>query len=268
MITTNIGFIGAGHMAGAMIRGMLNSGQIDSGFIGLYDLFPQQTAPYRAAGHLVYDNIPELVAGCPVVFLTVKPQNMDEVLPLVREGLKPSTVVVSIAAGVTAERIQGALGPCRLILAMPNTPMELRQGAVALGRVEPATQEDLELVKRLFSTCALVEEIPHQKMAEVIPLNGSGPAFFYRMVQVMVEEAVAMGLDEGAALHLLCQTMMGSAAMLMRDGDPHKLVSQVATPGGTTAAALAQMDQCGFDHSLRQGMRYCVARARELNEQK
>lgn len=261
----SVGFIGAGHMAGAFIKGMVQFGGTPREAIALYDVFPAATERYREAGHPVYGDIPALVGACQVVFLTVKPQNLEEVLPLVKEGLTPHTVVVSVAAGVTARRIQEVLGPCRLLLCMPNTPIALGQGAVALGRVDPATQGDVDTVKGLLANCSLVVEIPHEKMAEVIPINGSGPAFAYQMAAVVAQEAGQMGLDPAAALQLFAKTLMGSAAMLLDSGDPQALVAQVATPGGTTAAALAAMAEAGFDESLRRGMQACVARAKELN---
>lgn len=266
MITTRMGFVGAGHMAGAMIKGMVDSGQVSPENLGVYDLFPAQTQRYAAAGHPAFDSIPALMAACRIVFLTVKPQNIDSVLPAVKEGLRPDTILVSIAAGITARRIKEAVGECSLILAMPNTPMELGAGAVALGRVEPTTPGQLEEVKAALSTCALVEEIPHQLMPEMIPVNGSGPAFVYKMAQVVSEQAASAGLERDTALRLFCKTLIGSAMMLERSGDPAALIAQVATPGGTTAAALETMDAHGFDESLRKGMEVCVNRARELNK--
>lgn len=266
MIRTTVGFIGAGHMAGAIIQGMVDSSQIERGSIGVYDINPEQTKRY-GYGHLIYDTIPELVKGSRVVFLSVKPQTIDQVLPLVKEGMRRETIVVSIAAGATADRLQKALGKdCKLLLAMPNTPMELGVGAVALSRVPPTTEGDFQIVKELLSTCSLVEEIPSHLLNEVIPVNGSSPAFFYRMAQIVMEEAENMGLEGEAALRLFCKTMEGSAAMLLRSGEPEKLVHQVATPGGTTAAALTAMEKEGFDRSLRVGMQVCVQRARELNQ--
>lgn len=268
MSRAKIGFIGAGHMAGAFIKGMVHYGEISPSYIGVYDLFPAAVEKYRKGGYPVYDAIPALVADCKVVFLTVKPQNIDEILPAIKEGLTPDTILVSVAAGVTAARIQGALGPCKLILAMPNTPIELGQGAVALGRVDPATQADVDTVKGLLANCSLVEEIPPDKMEVAIPVNGSSPAFAYQMAAIVMDEAARMGLDGESALRLFAKTLMGSAAMLLKTGDPQSLVAQVATPGGTTAAALKAMEEGGFDTALRRGIQVCVERARELNQSK
>jgi len=268
MTPCTIGFIGAGHIAGAIIRGMVGSGRVAPEQIGVYDVLPASMERYAKAGHPTFSSIPELMKACPIVVLSVKPQNMGDVLPQVKDGISPQTILVSVAAGVTAQRIKGVVGECHLILAMPNTPVELGRGAIALGRVEPTTAEQMEQVKALFSTCALVEEIPHEKMPEVIAVNGSSPAFVYKMADIVAKQAAGAGIDEGVALRLFCQTLIGSAEMMLRSGDPAALVAQVATPGGTTEAALAAMDAHGFAESLRAGMELCARRARELNQGK
>jgi pyrroline-5-carboxylate reductase len=268
MTPCTIGFIGAGHIAGAMIQGMVGSGKIAPKQIGICDVLPARMERYANQGHPTFSSINHLMQTCPVVVLAVKPQNMEDVLPLVKEGLTPQTILVSVAAGVTAQRIKGMVGECNLILAMPNTPVELGQGAIALGRVEPTTAQQMEQVKGIFSTCALVEEIPHEKMPEIIAVNGSSPAFVYKMADIVAKQAADAGIDQGTALRLFCKTLIGSAEMMLRSGDPAALVAQVATPGGTTEAALAAMDAHGFEESLRAGMELCTSRAKELNQGK
>lgn len=268
MTGCTIGFVGAGHIAGAMIRGMVGSGKIPPQQIGICDVIPASMERYAKGGHPAFSSIPAIMEACQIVVLAVKPQNMEDILPKVREGLTPRTILVSVAAGVTAQRIQSVVGECSLILAMPNTPVELGQGAIALGRVEPTTAQQMEQVKAVFSTCALVEEIPHELMPEVIAVNGSSPAFVYKMADAVAKQAASAGIDEGAALRLFCKTLIGSAEMMLRSGDPAALIAQVATPGGTTQAALTAMDAHGFDQSLRAGMDLCTSRAKELNQGK
>lgn len=265
MTNCPIGFIGAGHIAGALIKGMVDSGKIASEQIAVCDIMPQSREQFAKAGHPTFASIEEILKACEIVVLAVKPQNMEDVLPQVKKGISPQNTLVSVAAGVTAQRIQQDVGQCNLILAMPNTPVELGLGAIALGRVEPTTQQQMAKVKEIFSTCALVEEIPHELMPEVIAVNGSSPAFVYKMAVAVVNQAVAGGLDGGVALRLFSQTLIGSAEMMLRSGDPAALMAQVATPGGTTEAALNAMDSHGFEHSLQAGMELCTSRAKELN---
>lgn len=261
-----LGFIGAGHVVKALIAGFLGGKTLESADIGVYDLFPAQTEPFAANGHPVFESVQALTAACEYVFLTVKPQTVEQVLPLVKESIGEHTVIVSVAAGVRAEKIQAALGAgCKIVLCIPNTPIALGYGATALARTDVVGDSVFGYLRGLFESCGSVEELPMDKMAEVIPINSSSPAFVYRMAEVVSDEAAAMGIDKDMAVRLFCQTLIGSAQMLLQSGtSPRELVEQVATPGGTTEAALNIMQVNGYDHSLQEGIRVCAQRAREI----
>lgn len=261
-----LGFIGAGHIVEAMTTGFLLGEAIRPGDMGVYDVSAAQTEAFAQKGFTVYPSIQELVAACPYVVIAVKPQIVGNILPAVKEALTPDTVVISVAAGVPVERIRGELGEdCKIVLCIPNTPIALGCGATALARTPNVSEKDFEPLRNLFADCGLVEEIPVDKMREVIPVSSSSPAFAYYMADVIAEEAAAVGLDGDTALRLFCQTLIGSAEMLLQTGlSPKELVRQVSTPGGITEAALEIMNQNGYDRSLREGFRLCVSRAREI----
>lgn len=263
---SKIGFIGAGNMAGAIIGGVTAKGLYTSGQIGIYDISPETRQRYADAGHVVFEEVEALVAACDMVVLSVKPQVFPAVLPQVKKAMTPQKVLVSIAAGITAEIIQGAVGfPCKLVLVMPNTPLLVGKGAAALSRVEPTTSAEFEAVRALFTSAGITEEVDAARMDAVMPVHGSSPAFLYLFAKTMVECAEEAGVDPAAATRLFCQTMVGAAEMMTQSGKPfQELIDMVCSPGGATLAALAAMEENGFARSIREGYAACVRRAEEL----
>ncbi|MCL2057076.1 MAG: pyrroline-5-carboxylate reductase [Oscillospiraceae bacterium] len=263
-----LGFIGAGNMAGAVIRGILKSGLLRECDIAVTDIDPQKRGLYRAAGHPVYDDGAALTVSCTAVVLAVKPQQMRDVLALIAPAMTPDKLLISIAAGVSAQTIKSAIGfDCKVVLAMPNMPLTLGFGATALSRAEPATPEDFRFACSLFGAAGVTQEIPPDKMNEIIPINGSGPAFLYKFAELIIAEAAALGICPDAAMRLFCQTMIGSAKMLLESGKPaSKLIEEVCSPGGTTLAGLDAFEEHGFGNAVRAGFRACANRAAELSE--
>ena len=261
-----LGFIGAGKMAGAIIGGVLAKGLADTSDIGVYDILPEQTALLEQKGCKAYATIRELVSDCEIVFLSVKPQVFPTLAEDLKVSAKPESLFVSIMAGISAESIKQAVGfDCKVILVMPNTPLLLGQGAAALARVEPTTPAEFEAVRSLFAAAGVAEEISPDKMREVIPVNGSSPAFVYRFAQTLITSAIKAGISEEAAKSLVIQTLIGSAHMLRdTESSPQELIDMVCSPGGTTLAAMKALEDNGFSHAIEQAFAACVHRAEEL----
>lgn len=262
-----LGFIGAGNMAGAIINGVVKTGLLAPKQIGICDIDPEKTEPYRQHGHTVYSGISELVRDCSRIVLSVKPQNFTQVLPQVAEAMTPDKLLISIAAGITGKAIQEAVGfACKVVLVMPNTPLLLGQGASALARVEPTTEEEFAQVRALFDAAGVTGEVAPDRMNQVIPVNGSSPAFLYAFAKVIVDCAEQNGIDSQTAMELFCQTMMGSAHMLLESGKtPRELIDMVCSPGGTTLAAMRALEDGGFSKSLKAAVEACIQRAEELS---
>ncbi|MFV0401914.1 MAG: pyrroline-5-carboxylate reductase [Oscillospiraceae bacterium] len=260
-----VGFIGVGNMAGAIIKGILKQGLYRPEEIGLYDVSAEKLKEHP--GCAAFESVPALVAACPMVVLSVKPQVFPEIMPLVKEGMKRDTVLLSIAAGITAQSIKEAVGfDCKVVLAMPNTPLLLGKGATALARVAPTTKEEFAAAMELFASAGIAEEIDPSLMKEIIPVNGSSPAFVYLFAKVLADSAEQSGIDKQVALRLICQTFIGSAQMLRDSGmGPDELIKMVCSPGGTTIAAMDALYANGFDRALEQAYAACVYRAKELS---
>lgn len=263
-----IGFIGAGNMAGAIINGMLGQGNFSPKEIFIYDLDQNKCCQMARKGLSVCDNASEVVTKSHIVFLAVKPQNYKEVLLEIKPVITEETVFVTIAAGISIAFIREHLQRgCPVARAMPNTPLLLGKGATALCRSDGLSDEDFKLILSIFSSSGIVEVLPESQMNAVIAINGSSPAYIYLFAKAVMDYAKQEGIGEEAALHLICKTFEGSAAMLIGSGKtPDELIRMVSSPGGTTLKALEALEKNGFCSSLFLAMEACTKRAEELGQ--
>ena len=180
--------------------------------------------------------------------------------------LRKEQVIVSICAGISAEFIRSHTIPdARIILCMPNTPLMLGLGATALAKCDGVTDAEFSLAMQMFATCGIAEEIPESKMREIIAVNSSSPAFLYLYAKGFLEFAKAEGLDDGAALRLFAQAMIGSAKMMTDSGySIDELIKMVSSPGGTTLAGLDQLYAGDLTDTVRKCCDACTTRAYEL----
>ncbi len=261
-----LGVIGVGNMGSALLGGILKKGVVPPEQILLCDRHPEQhKALYsRGVGHTT--NPCEVVEHCNYVLLAIKPQGFTALLEEIKPACKGQNIFISIAAGISGSYIKKALAyDAKIVLAMPNTPVSLGFGTSALAKVDPTTGAEFDTVHSLFSACGDAVEIPANLMNEVIPFNGSGPAFIYRITQVFVEHAVALGFERETALKLFCSTLIGSAHMMADSGvDLDQLIKMVCSKGGTTLAGLDAMEQHNLAEALVAGIDNCVKRAYEL----
>ena len=260
-----IGFIGAGNMATAIIKGLIaQNGTAEN--LGVYDTLEEKCELMRALSVGVYPSSQELVRQSDIIVLAVKPQNYAEVLDAVREQANTDKTFVSIAAGISIGYVRRALGcDCPVVRVMPNTPLLLRKGATALCPSDGISDEDRELVYRMFAGGGVCEYIPEAHMNEIIAVNGSSPAYIYLFAKAMADYAESCGIDRAQAMNLICPALEGSAAMLRDSGDsPDTLIEKVSSKGGTTIAALEQMRALGFTEAITEGMKACTKRAEEL----
>ncbi len=264
-----IGFIGAGNMAQAIIKGMIGSAGYDPQKIMIYDidrLKCRQIARTQGVG--VAQDSCEVVLQSDIIFLAVKPQNYEEVLSVLSAAVTQDKVFVSIAAGISTAYIMEKLGvPCPVIRVMPNTPLLLGQGATALCRAEHVTDEAFALVCDIFAASGEIAVLKEDKMNAVIAVNGSSPAYVYLFAKALLDYADSVGIPKEAALKLVCKTLEGSAAMLRSSGNSaDDLIKMVSSPGGTTLKALESLEKDGFYQALVSAMGACTKRAEELGK--
>ncbi|MDR0381084.1 MAG: pyrroline-5-carboxylate reductase [Oscillospiraceae bacterium] len=266
MENSKLGFIGAGHMASAIVRILLDKNLIPPENILMFDPDEARLAPHTARGVRAAASNRALAEESLLIILAVKPQVMETVLAEVAP-VSAEKNFLSIAAGLSTHYLRARLDPsAHVVRVMPNTPLSLGFGATVIARSEDLPKELLHTAQDLFSAAGVVTVLDEDKLNEVIGVSSTSPAFFFRMAGVMRRAAEAQGIDPDTALTLIARTMEGSAQMLLTGRAPETLVSEVASPGGTTRAALAVLDDSDFDDALHRAMLRCTERAYELSQ--
>lgn len=264
-----ISFIGAGNMAGAIINGIIHANLLEPAQIGVFDINETQLVNYKNCGFATFFSIAELLENSEYVVLAVKPQAFQDVLEEISHAeYAENTVIVSIAAGVSIEYIKRQLGEqTRVIRVMPNTPLIIGSGSTALAREQPVSDEQFAFVRNVFSGAGMTAEIHSEQMNAVIPLNGSSPAYIYLFAKIFVEQAVKAGFDAETANQLFCNTLIGSARMMLESGKSYQqLIDMVTSPKGTTFEGLAALEQNHFETALIDCFNATVRRAQELGQ--
>lgn len=238
-----IGFIGGGNMAEALIKGIIAAGLYKPENIFVSDI-RRERLDFLAKEYQVQavDENAHLAAKVDILVLSVKPQNMTEALESVKDAIKQETLVISIAAGIRTAKIAQALGDMAIVRVMPNTPALIGEGASALfanARAKPV----LEKAKSIFSAVGKAVVVDDEDLLDVVTaVSGSGPAYYFLLMEEMIKAARQLGLPENVAKDLVLQTAKGAgllAAHADKKGEsPAELRRKVTSPGGTTEAAL------------------------------
>jgi pyrroline-5-carboxylate reductase len=263
-----IGFIGAGNMASALIRGLLAAGICRPSALCVADPVARQRRAVQRRHRVgaARDNR-ELVRRSRTVVLAVKPQVLPQVLEEIQPEVTADKLFVSIVAGFPLRRLEQALGgSARVVRTMPNTPALLGRGVTAVARGSKARTSDERLTLRIFRAVGDALTVGDEALLDpVTGLSGSGPAYVYLFAEALIEGAVREGLPLDIARRLAFQTLDGAAAMLRESGmEPRELREMVTSPGGTTLAGLASLEKAGFPAIVAGAVAAATARSREL----
>jgi len=265
-----IGFIGAGNMAYALIKGLVNNGY-GAENIKISDLDEALLNSRNSElGVATFTDNTALIAECDVVILAVKPQVMDNVCKGLQGAIKSSHLFVSIAAGIRASDICRWLGDdYALVRTMPNTPALVQQGATGLFANDLVSEEHKTIVTSVLSAIGDCFWVAEEKLIDAITaISGSGPAYFFLMMQSMTQAAMALGLDEKTASALSVKTALGASVMAANsDADPKQLRANVTSPNGTTQAAIESFQDQNFEGIVANATRAAFERAHELSIQ-
>ena len=262
-----VAFLGAGNMGEALIKGLTQTGLVPAGSITASDPRADHLGELarRYGIRAVADNV-ALVSGADVIILAVKPQIMAAVLKEIAPAVNEGTLLVSIAAGVSTTKLREQLGkPARLIRVMPNTPALVLEGVTAVARAGGLRPGDLEAAQELFGAVGKVVVLDESALDAVTGLSGSGPAYIAIAIEALADGGVKMGLDRATATLLAAQTVLGSARLILETGvHPGQLKDMVSSPGGTTIAGIAALEDGGFRRTLMQAVERATLRSREL----
>jgi pyrroline-5-carboxylate reductase len=263
-----LGFLGFGNMGRAIAEGLVEKGAIAAKHIAVFDVDNDKKEQARELGATVHDSPSQLAADSDVLVLAVKPQTMDDALEQIKPGLAPRTPIVSIAAGISIAFITKRLGPeYRVVRVMPNTPALVHAGAAGIALGPNCTDGDEQIARAIFEAIGVVEVVDEKLIDAVTALSGSGPAYFFYVVECLVKAAQQHGLTEKQATTLAAQTLLGSGLLLRESGETAAtLRERVTSKGGTTEAALRTFREKGLEEAIAAGVQAAVARAKELGQ--
>ena len=285
-----LGFIGAGNMGEALIRGLLERKVFKAADIIAADPEPKRRRKLaRALGVEATAENREVLADAAAIVLAVKPQIIDGVLEEIRSalgrpapneadqfgaarrgvkaGLRPGRLFISIAAGITLDHLERRLGPrARVVRVMPNAPAMVGRGMAAVVRGSRASKADETLTLRIFGAVGHAVALKEEAALDAVTaLSGSGPAYVYLFAKALADAAASEGIEPRLALRMTLQTLAGAAAMMENSSlSPDELIRMVASPGGTTEAALRKFAEAGFAAGVAAAVRAAAARSREL----
>lgn len=277
-----IGFLGAGNMASAIHGGLLRDNLFPPDSILVYDVLIEKAKEFAAKGAVQKISEEELAAESDVILLAVKPQNFPELLPKIKSQSK-GKLVISIAAGILIETIHNVLTDASIVRVMPNLPMIYGMGVTVLCKGTDVTDEQFTLAKKIFDACGKTGIIDESQMNSIIAVHASSPAFIFLFAKSIGDYADSAGIDRAEAIRLFAHTMAGSAKMLIENSqlkihnsqsgtgviNPSicdDLIDMVASPGGTTRAALDRFDELKFSEIIQEACGACTKRAIELGQ--
>jgi len=261
---TVIALLGVGKLGEALLSGLLRAGRPPA------QLLAAERHPERAAEIAGRYGVPtptpvEAVGQADVLLLAVKPQDMRTLLLEIAPALRPGTLVVSIAAGITTAVIERELAEgTAVVRVMTNTPVFVDEAMSAVSAGTHASPEQLAFVEDLLRSVGKVVRVPESQQDAVTALSGSGPAYFFFLVEAMIDAGILLGLPRAVAADLIVQTAVGAAVMLRDSGElPVQLREAVMSPAGTTISAIRVME----DHGVRAAMLAALEAARDRSRE-
>lgn len=267
-----IGIIGSGNMAEAIIKGVLASGLYKGADIMASDVRPERleamAGEYKIKTTL---NNEDIVKHFRVILICVKPQNVSTLLDELAGKLGDKTLVISIAAGITASYLSKRLSNCQIIRAMPNTPAMVGQGATALYSANAAT-ESIALAVKLFGAVGKAVVVDREELIDAVTaVSGSGPAYFFLLMEEMIKAGQQLGLSKDIAEQLVLQTAYGASVLAKQAYDrgesPADLRRKVTSPRGTTEAAIAVFQKHNFGETIAAALGCAMQRSIELSKE-
>ena len=262
--THRLGFIGAGKLAGSVIRGLMRAKFCPPSEIIASEPNEQtRAALQRETGINLTTENTEVAEKAETILIAVKPGVVLPVLSDLSKSLQ-NKLVISLAGGVRISSMEKT-GSARIMRALTNTPSAICRAATGISRGSRSTPQDIDLATKIFRAIGVVVEIKEEQIDAVTALSGSGPAFIYTVIEALAAGGTKMGLAADVALELAAQTVLGAAEIMLESKmSPEELVRMVVTPGGTTAAGLAVMEKLGTSESLIAAVETATKRGQEM----
>ena len=260
--------IGVGNMAKSIIAGITSADVAVSSFY-LFDKFTAACDCYKDKnGFYIEKDIATVVENADCVLLSVKPQNYSEILAEIKQVKDfDKKLYISIGAGITSQSVSQELGGANVIRVLPNLPMTIGMGASVICKNDNVSKEDFAFVESVFASSGSITIIDERDMNAIIGVTSSSPAYVFKFINAIYMGAEAQGLNTEGLLDIICDVVIGSAALLKQSTDtPTDLISKVASKGGTTEQALIRLNEGNFDKIIENAMIACTNRANELGK--
>ncbi len=268
MINKNMVILGGGNMGTSLLRGVLKAKLTPPERITVVDIHKGKLDDLAKNYEVHVDTDPTAhIPGAAVIILAIKPQTLKEVLDAVKGAVRPDQLVISVVAGVESTYIRDRLGKNNpVIRCMPNIAATVDAAASALSGCPPVTDEHFALAEAIFSAVGVVVRVDEHHLDAVTGLSGSGPAYIYMVIEALCDGGVKMGLPRDIAMKLATQTVLGAAKLVSETGvHPATLKDQVTTPGGTTIAAIHELEERGLRAMLISAVVTATEKSRDLN---
>ncbi|HEX3045452.1 MAG TPA: pyrroline-5-carboxylate reductase [Bacillota bacterium] len=261
-----LGIIGGGAMGSALLKGIISRGLVRPENIFVVEVDPAKRARLEEEHHIHgVSNLSELTANCQILILAVKPNIIPRVLDELAGKVDEQYLVISIAAGITLNALESKLQKARVVRVMPNTPAKIGKGVSAYALGSKTIAGDDEQVTELLDCVGKVVKVPEHLLDAVTAVSGSGPAYVFYFIEAMIDAAVMIGLSRADAVVLVRETFLGSAELLRETAEePAKLRNEVTSPGGTTAAALFELQQGACAGVIMKAVAAAAQKSKEL----
>ena len=269
MFEYELGIIGTGNIGSALLRTILKNNIVASSKLIIYDKDQSVIEELSSSLKVNFaEGNAQLAAASKYILIAVKPQVIDGVLKEIAPHITPDQIIISIAAGVAISHLGKYMDQkVGIVRVMTNTPLMVGAGASALSNNGKVKEESMEFVKRLFNSGGIVVELDEVHIDTVTGLSGSGPAYFFVMVEALADGGVKMGLPRKVALQLAAQTALGAGKLVLETGKhPGELKDMVTSPGGTTITALHELEKAKLRSTLIRAVEVATEKSRSLNE--
>jgi len=267
-MTKKIGFIGAGNMAEALMKGIMFTKLYSPGEIVASEVYgPRRKYIADTLKIDVHEDNAAIAKAAKFIVLSVKPQQVKEVLASLKGHLTKDHLIMSIAAGITTSYLETNEPVCRFVRVMPNQPCMVLASASAFSRGTWATSEDCAKVDEVLKSVGVSYEVNEELLDAVTGLSGSGPAYAYMIIEALSDGGVLMGLPRDISTKLAAQTLLGAAKTILETNEPPgKMKDMVCSPGGTTIEAVKVLEDCGLRSALINAVEASALKSKELGK--
>ena len=264
-----VGFIGTGNMGSAIIKAYAASDASNGADILVFNRTRAKAEALAASCNVeITSGIEDITKASDILFICVEPKNFAEVMPEVAGCFSSDKVLVSIAAGITIEQLEGYLGrDAKIVRSMPNTPIMHGMGTTALVRNANVSDPDFNAVKLIFESGGITGEVTEDLISAVIGVSGSSPAYTYMYIDALIQAGIENGMDPGTAKEFAAQAVKGAAQMVLSSEEsPSVLCDRVCTPGGTTIEAVTKLKESGFEDIVKDGASAAINRSKQMSK--